>query len=217
MTKKTTKPNTYNRIIDASLVLFNEQGERNISTNHIASYMGISPGNLYYHFTNKDEIIVQLFKRYTQALVTYVAEEDKPQSVRDAFEFMAGAYDILWEYRFLFSDINTLLERGKDLLGEHKLFSHEQISPMMKCVLSHLRESGIIKMDDIALNDLTINIWLVSKYWFDFHNSLYGADNAQGHQIKARGVARTLSLLRPYFAEQYLAEFDALNRELLNN
>lgn len=40
------KINTYTRIIDASLALFNEEGERNISTNHIAAHLGISPGNL---------------------------------------------------------------------------------------------------------------------------------------------------------------------------
>ena len=64
------KVNTYTRIINASLALFNEEGERNISTNHIAAHLGISPGNLYYHFRNKDEIIVQLFKRYSEALLS---------------------------------------------------------------------------------------------------------------------------------------------------
>ena len=70
MAKKEPGQNTYNRIIENSLILFNEQGERNISTNHIAAHLGISPGNLYYHFKNKDEIIVQLFKRYSNALMS---------------------------------------------------------------------------------------------------------------------------------------------------
>lgn len=47
------KVNTYTRIINASLALFNEEGERNISTNHIAAHLGISPGNLYYHSATK--------------------------------------------------------------------------------------------------------------------------------------------------------------------
>ena len=55
---KESKQNTYQRIIESALVLFNEEGERNISTNHISAHLGISPGNLYYHFRNKDEIIV---------------------------------------------------------------------------------------------------------------------------------------------------------------
>ena len=69
MPRKPGKPNTYNRIIDISLQLFNEEGERNISTNHISQRLGISPGNLYYHFANKDEIIFCLFSRYREELL----------------------------------------------------------------------------------------------------------------------------------------------------
>ena len=51
------------RIIDAALMLFNDQGTGAVSTNHIADAAGISPGNLYYHFRNKEEIIRVLFER----------------------------------------------------------------------------------------------------------------------------------------------------------
>ena len=55
---------TRDRIIEASLQLFNEQGERAVTTNHIAAHLGMSPGNLYYHFRNKQQIIAELFERY---------------------------------------------------------------------------------------------------------------------------------------------------------
>ena len=51
---KETRSNTYNRILDAALKLFNEESERATTTNHIAAHLAISPGNLYYHFRNKD-------------------------------------------------------------------------------------------------------------------------------------------------------------------
>ncbi|MGE8356801.1 MAG: TetR/AcrR family transcriptional regulator [Microvirgula sp.] len=55
---------TYDRIVSESLALFNEHGERTITTNHIAAHLGISPGNLYYHFRNKEEIVYQIFLQY---------------------------------------------------------------------------------------------------------------------------------------------------------
>ncbi|WP_156498561.1 TetR/AcrR family transcriptional regulator, partial [Oleiphilus sp. HI0079] len=63
---------TKERIILESLDLFNERGERNVSTNHIAAHLNMSPGNLYYHFRNKNEIIYQIFKNYELMVDTYL-------------------------------------------------------------------------------------------------------------------------------------------------
>lgn len=165
------KTNTYTRIIDASLALFNEEGERNISTNHIAAHLGISPGNLYYHFRNKDEIIVQLFKRYSEALLEYLNEAVLPSDVEDSINYMAGIYDVMWEYRFLFSDVNTLLARSAELLGEHNTFTQAKVSPLLVKLLTQLNGLNVINADQTAMNDLAVNMWMVTKYWFDFDSS----------------------------------------------
>ena len=69
---------TKQKILDTSLALFNKQGERNVTTNHIAEAMGISPGNLYYHFRNKGVIVAALFERYQQNLLTLLEEPQGP-------------------------------------------------------------------------------------------------------------------------------------------
>ncbi|XXQ68286.1 TetR/AcrR family transcriptional regulator [Neisseriaceae bacterium B1] len=204
---KESRNNTYNRIIDASLKLFNEQGERTISTNHISQHLSISPGNLYYHFANKDEIIIQLFKRYTHELYDFLSKTPLPESVEQAIHYMRSIYDIMWEYRFLFSDVNALLFRSATLLGEHNEFTRVRISPLLVKLLQRLQEKGLIEIDQIGIEDLAVNMWLVTKYWFDFDTSMPG-HAATPEIAKARGIYRTLSLLRPYMKVEHLTEFD---------
>ena len=56
--------NTKDKIIHTSISLFNEHGERAISTNHIASHLGMSPGNLYDHLTAYLDSLFELMWRY---------------------------------------------------------------------------------------------------------------------------------------------------------
>ena len=212
MSRETRPGSTYLRIIESSLQLFNEQGERNVSTNHIANHLGISPGNLYYHFGNKDEIVVQLFKRYSEELQTYLTQTELPEDIAKMTTYMAGVYRVLWAYRFLFSDVNALLMRSTELLGKHNEFTRERVAPLIIKLLRKLNEKGIIEIDEIGIRDLSVNMWLITKYWLDFDRSVEGADGSgeYGAAAKQRGVRRTLSLLRPYLQGSYLARFDEL-------
>ncbi|QMT31977.1 TetR/AcrR family transcriptional regulator [Alysiella filiformis] len=203
-----SKNSTYQRIIDASLKLFNENGERATSTNHIAAHLSISPGNLYYHFANKDEIIMQLFKRYSGAMLDYLSNTPLPENVVGCVDYMNGVLAIMWDYRFLFSDVNTLLNRSAAFLGEHNEFTHVQIAPLLVKLLTKLQESQLIQIDEIGKQDLAINMWMITKYWFDFDNSMNKGQFDENS--KSRGIYRTLSLLRPYLLQAHIGEFDAL-------
>lgn len=211
MTKE-PRQNTYTKIIEASLLLFNEEGERQISTNHIAAYLGISPGNLYYHFRNKDEIIIQLFKRYSQELLDCLRQSALPQDVSAMCQYMFGVYDVLWRYRFLFRDVNGLLSRSSELLGEHNQFTRAKVSPLLLKLLSELNDSGLIKADEQARQELALNIWLITKYWFDFDSSIH--EHKLTEASKSRGIRQTLSLLRPYVAAAHYDAFDRMMAEL---
>ena len=59
---------TAERILEVTLDLFNRFGEPNVSTTLISAELHISPGNLYYHYPAKDELINALFDRYEKAL-----------------------------------------------------------------------------------------------------------------------------------------------------
>ncbi|HBS42846.1 MAG TPA: TetR family transcriptional regulator, partial [Oceanospirillales bacterium] len=89
---------TRDRILQTSLDLFNDQGERAVTTNHIAAAMNISTGNLYYHFRNKREIISELFRAYENRVrgVLNLPEERSAQ-ITDMQFYLTEIFRGLWE------------------------------------------------------------------------------------------------------------------------
>src|SRR6218665_2455111 len=90
---------TAERILEVSLAMFNRLGEPNVSTTAIAAEMGISPGNLYYHFPAKDTLINALFDRYRPSLVTVLDAADDVRNVEDAWLFFHMLFYLLCEHR----------------------------------------------------------------------------------------------------------------------
>ena len=63
---------TKEKIIETSINLFNEKGCLNTSTRHIADELGISIGNLYYHFKNKEEIVIEIYEIFSKKLSSQI-------------------------------------------------------------------------------------------------------------------------------------------------
>ena len=88
---------TKDRILQISLQLFNERGERTVTTNHIAAEMNISPGNLYYHFRNKQEIIKELMEQYQQETLNLLAlPDDRAVNANDKIRYFQVLSSQMW-------------------------------------------------------------------------------------------------------------------------
>ena len=110
------KNKTRDRIVEASLELFNAQGERSVTTNHIADELEISPGNLYYHFRNKDDIIEHLFAQYEARMDAALARpEGRLPELEDIWLQLHLVFEAIWDYRFLYRDLVDILTRNRRL------------------------------------------------------------------------------------------------------
>jgi len=116
---------TSERIVLNSLELFNQQGERSISTNHIAAHMEISPGNLYYHFPNKQAIIAVLFSEYESLVDSFLRPpQGRAATVEDKRFYLKELLSAMWRYRFLHRDLEHLLDSDPELAARYRRFSH---------------------------------------------------------------------------------------------
>ncbi len=111
MAKKAPR-RTAERILEVTLDLFNRFGEPNVSTTLISSELNISPGNLYYHYPAKEELVTALFNRYETALDELLDAAPGVHDVEDAWFFMHTLFELVWQYRFLYRDLNDLLSKS---------------------------------------------------------------------------------------------------------
>ena len=80
------------RIIDATVELMNRNGS-SVGTTQLTEHLSISPGNLYYHFRNREEILAEVLVRLQADLdnVLVLSADEKPDARRLAEIFIGGA------------------------------------------------------------------------------------------------------------------------------
>lgn len=196
-------------VLATSLALFNEFGEANVSTNHIADEADISPGNLYYHFRNKDDITLELFKRYLlQVQPTLELDESATHELDDLWLRLHLRFEAMGRFRFLFRDLNDLCGRIKNLQRALNGLLAVQRTTLVT-VLSDLRSSGILLIDEHDSEVLTDNILLVMTYWIPFAEFRGDPGLADGTTLSA-AVARVLHLVLPYLREPEAGQVRAL-------
>ncbi len=163
------KPNkTKDRILQISLQLFNERGERSVTTNHIAAELGISPGNLYYHFRNKQEIIKELAQQYqAETLEMLALPVDRPLNANDKISYFQVLSNQLWAYRFIHRDVYHLVENNEDFRKIYPRFAGQVMQQGQKIYRAFV-DAGLMKMTDSEIEALIINLWIVLTNWTNF-------------------------------------------------
>ncbi len=107
---------TKEKILAFSLQLFNEQGVEVVTTRHIAKEMGISQGNLHYHYPNKNTLIEALFQGFIQSLQEAARHrEGDPFPPSEILLSMKDNFRVMYDYRFFFLDNEVVWRRVPEL------------------------------------------------------------------------------------------------------
>ena len=188
---------TRERIVENSLSLFNRDGAPHVTTADIAVEMGISPGNLYYHFRNKDEIIYELFQAFERKLgAALVVPEEREPDVEDLWLFLHLVFEIIWEYRFLYRDLDELTSRNTKLAA-HFARIIEQGTTTVLTLCRGLARSGVLQANERDMAALAHNVVMVVTYWLSYQKlrpARRGGDEAN----LDLGAYQVLALVAPY-------------------
>ncbi|RFO95949.1 TetR family transcriptional regulator [Rhodoferax lacus] len=199
MVKKAPR-RTAERILEVTLELFNRFGEPNVSTTLISAEMGISPGNLYYHYPAKDELINALFDAYEGQLHSLLNASDNVRDVEDAWFFMHTLFELIWQYRFLYRDLNDLLSKNRRLETHFQSVLKEK-TRSIKAMLDSMNRCRALHMDAREIEPTATSMVVVLTYWLSFEyvrdpRRALEPESAQAALL--RGAQHVLNLLVPY-------------------
>jgi AcrR family transcriptional regulator len=206
-------PKTRERIIQASLELFNTQGERSVTTNHIAAHLGISPGNLYYHFRNKQAIIAELFGQYEGHVDGFLRlPPDRPMTIDDKTFYLEALLAAMWHYRFLHRDLEHLLDSDAALAERYRLFARRCLQGAQG-IYQGFVEAGILSMNPAQIEALTLNAWIIMTSWVRFLCTTSSKPGELSEAMLRRGIYQVLALEGGYIAPQAREAVEALYRK----
>ncbi|MGC4044422.1 MAG: TetR/AcrR family transcriptional regulator [Armatimonas sp.] len=160
---------TRDRILEIALQLFNEQGWGVVTTNHIAAAAGLSVGNLYYHFKNKEEIVRALYERLiVDTKNAFLMPTDRLPDLTDLERMIRANFVVLWQYRFLYRELIALLQRDPLLAGQYRGFREYGFQNFM-ALFQQFHASGVFRpTTEAEINQLAETCWILSEFYLPF-------------------------------------------------
>ncbi|MBP6749028.1 MAG: TetR/AcrR family transcriptional regulator [Xanthomonadaceae bacterium] len=200
---------TRQRILDTSLAMFNTQGEPNVTTNHIADELEISPGNLYYHFRNKDDIIEQLFARYEERMDdALAAPSGRLPELEDIWLQLHLVFECIWDYRFLYRDLVEILSRNRRLRMRFARIL-KRADERAHLVMRGLSQAEIMRGSADELNAAATNVLVLSTFWLNY--SAARGDRDEQTAIR-QGIVQVMMLLAPFLRDAERVHLNTLIR-----
>ena len=204
---------TRQRILDTSLALFNTQGEPNVTTNHIADELEISPGNLYYHFRNKDDIIEHLFAGYAERMDDALAAPDgRLPELEDIWMQLHHVFECIWDYRFLYRDLVEILSRNRRLRLRFARIL-KRADDRAHLVMRGLSQTGVMRASADELDAAATNVLVLSTFWLNYA-SVRGDKDEQA-SIRD-GIVQVMMLLAPFLRDAERLHLNTLTRAYLD-
>ena len=200
---------TRDRILHISRTLFNEEGEADQSAVDIANVLGISPGNLYYHFKGKDAIIHALFDEFEEEMMMILrGSRGAITSIQDSWVYTYIIFEEIYDFRFFYRNLGALLARYPDLARRFGgLLSEKRTS--IRSLLEDLRSADLISVAPAMSNMLEEQMLMTATCWLSM-DQIEGNKLSSKHLIH-KTVYQMMTLIVPYMGEAGFAALKAMS------
>jgi AcrR family transcriptional regulator len=206
---------TRERILETSLELMNREGEPHVTTADIADEMNISPGNLYYHFRNKDEIVAELCAEFETLIRPLFADPGgRAIDVEDLWLWLHLLFERMGEFRFIFRDVDELAAGDPALGARLGRLLRQGVATMVELCRAMVG-AGTMKASERDIAALSENVVLVATYWQSFARIGRTPTGRPEETTPGRAAWQVLSLIAPFLVGDARILIDRLGRDYL--
>lgn len=201
-----TRSATAIRILEASRELFNAKGYAATSVTEIATSLGMSQGNLTYHFKTKRDLAMQLEADVLQMMKTRRENRNPGPLAEDYVEHLLFGMELTWNNRFLMRDRMQYAGAPIGRRPDSELMAdfYELTS-----LLVRIREQNMFTKDTAPdIDVLAKSLWIVSRYWIDYLRELEGLTEISWAD-QERGIQHHFAILLPSLKTSARREFKA--------
>lgn len=195
-----TSQKTQERIKAKAISLFNEFGTGNISIGRIASEVGISRGNLQYHYADKQELIRAIYQDIAREVLSNWEGDDRQPTVRHMAEMFVRQFDYVWRYRFMYREMVGLIRADAELALRVRDNRTRRIEAVIKFFKALVKNRVLKKTrGDESLRYLVMVTWIFCDNWLNF---IEIQGNEINSEILQEGYDHIIEMLYPYLTRQ---------------
>ena len=185
---------TADRIAETALRQFNRKGYASTTLTAIADEVGISQGNLTYHFPTKFDLALHLSESVRLRTEARRAERTPGDISADYVEHLLFALEMSWHYRFLmrdrgiFDDADAVVPPSPILVAAFE---------ERRELIGRIDDEGLFRAAaDVDLDMLARSLWILSRYWMDHLREMEQRDEIEWADVE-RGIEHHFAVLLP--------------------
>ena len=196
-------------------------GEPHVTTGDIADELNISPGNLYYHFRNKDDIIGELYAALDAKITSLTAvPPDRLPSADDLWLLLHLLFEHMWEYRFFYRDIDEITSRNRRIAQRFAAFNRRGEATVIQ-LCRGMVHAGAMRASEREIAALAQNVLMVATYWMSWQRvsgrlPLHDIDATKMENRLALAAYQVMALIAPYLVGEAHALIEQLGTEYLH-
>ena len=175
--EKPKKLKTKDKIILAAIDQYNENGVQGITSRHIAGEIGISHGNLDYHYKTKEDLLMAIHNKMREEMTAlYDSQQEDCSSIENLHILLIQFEEFQYRYRFFNLDVMEITRSFPEvskLIRETLEIRKAQTEELFE----KFKKEEFLTKEYLAVADriqhiirMTISFWLSQREVLPFYN-----------------------------------------------